>query len=90
QEDPEDPFSRYALALELATEESGRAIGLLLSLLKENPSYVPSYYQASLLLLEQNQLEETKIILEKGIKIARQQNDLKAATELKQLLDELD
>jgi len=57
---------------------------------KEQPDYVPSYYQAGILLLEQNRLEEAKIILEQGIKIARQQNEHKAAAELKELFQDLD
>lgn len=89
-EDPSDPFSRYALALELCQGEPNRAISLLLDLVKEQPDYVPSYYQAGILLLEQNRLEEAKIILEQGIKIARQQNEHKAAAELKELFQDLD
>jgi len=89
-EDPTDPFSRYALALELAHHEQNKAIEILLTLIKDVPQYVPSYYQAAVLLLECNRLEETKIVLEQGLLRAREQRDLKAAGELKQLHDELD
>lgn len=89
-EDPGEPFNRYALALELAQDESNKAIVLLLELIKDNPQYIATYYQAALLLLDQNRLEETKIILEQGIKIARAQLEHKTASELKLLLDELD
>lgn len=89
QEDPQDAFSRYALALELADEDPERATSILLALLKDNPQYVPAYYQAALLLLDQNRLEETKIVLAEGIKMAAQQNNHKTIAELKQLQDEL-
>ncbi|HNP08105.1 MAG TPA: tetratricopeptide repeat protein [Cyclobacteriaceae bacterium] len=89
-EDPDDSFSRYALALELSHEDPNQATSILLALLKDKPQYIPTYYQAGLLLLDQNRLEEAKIILEQGIKTARQQNEHKAATELKQLFEELD
>ncbi|GAB1444414.1 MAG: tetratricopeptide repeat protein [Cyclobacteriaceae bacterium] len=89
-EDPEEPFSRYALALELSHEDPNKAIAILLTLLKDKPQYVPTYYQAAVLLLDQNRLEEAKIILEQGIKTARHQNEHKAAVELKQLFEELD
>lgn len=89
-EDPNDPFSRYALALELAHEDADKAVTILLALIKDNPAYVPSYYQVGVLMLEQNKYEEAKIILEQGIKNARQQKEHKAANELKQLLEELD
>lgn len=89
-EDPEDPFAQYALALELADEEPTKALNLLLGLVKNKPQYAPTYYQAGILLLDQNRLEEAKIILEQGIKTARLQNEHKTAAELKQLLEELD
>jgi len=89
-EDPNEPFSRYALALEWGDEDPNKATELLLALLKDQPQYVPTYYQAGLLLLDQNRLEEAKIILEQGIKTARLQNEHKAASELKQLFEELD
>lgn len=90
QEDPKDPFTRYALALELAHEEQERSITLFLSLIKDMPQYVPPYYQAVIILTEQNRIEEAKIVVEQGIKMARMQNDHKAAAELKQLQAELD
>lgn len=89
-EDPSDSFSRYALALEWATEDQDKAIGLLLALIKENPQYVPAYYQVATLLLEQNRIEETKIVVAEGIKMAARQNDHKTIKELRQLQDELD
>lgn len=90
REDPADSFSRYALALELSTEDQDKAVALLLALIKGDPQYVPAYYQAAILLLEQNRIEETKIVLAEGIKMAAQQNDHKTIKELRQLQDELD
>lgn len=90
QEDPLDSFSRYALALELAEEDPDKAVTLLLALIKDSPDYVPTYYQAAALLLDQNRIEETKIVVAQGIKKAAQQNDHKTIKELKQLQDDLD
>ena len=89
-EDPADPFSQYALALEWADEDPNKAIAILLALVKNIPHYVPTYYQAGSLLLWQNKLEEARIILGQGIKMAKRQNEHKATLELKQLLEELD
>lgn len=89
-EDPSDSFSRYALALELAIEDQDKAIALLLALIKDNARYVPAYYQAATLLMEQNHIEETKIVVAEGIKMAAQQNDHKTIKELRQLQDELE
>lgn len=89
-EQPDDPFNRYALALEWADEDPALAARILMKLIGDCPQYVPSYYQAALALLELNRMEEAKIVLQKGIEAARQRNDQKAASELKGLADELD
>ncbi len=89
-EQPDDPFSRYALALEWAGEDPARAACLLMQLIRDFPEYVPSYYQAALALLELNRLEEAKIVLQKGIEIARKYHDQKTVAELKGLEAELD
>ena len=90
QEDPSDSFSRYALALEWAIEDQDKAVVLLLALIKDDPQYVPAYYQAAVLLLEQNRIEERNIVITEGIKMAARQNDHKTIKELRQLQDELD
>ncbi len=90
EEDPTDPFNKYALALELANEDQSRALALLTDIIKISPSYVPSYYQAANLFLEQNRLEEARIVIEKGIVAAHQAKEPKTIAELKSLLEELD
>lgn len=89
-EDPAEPFNRYALALELAHEEIDEAISILLALLQDTPAYIPTYYQAAILLTEQNRIEEAKIVLERGIEMCRQAHDHKTLRELKSLAEELD
>ncbi|MCB0489956.1 MAG: tetratricopeptide repeat protein [Cyclobacteriaceae bacterium] len=89
-EDPEEPFNRYALALELMHEDQPRATQILLDLIKHKPDYIPSYYQAATLLLDQNNFEEAKIVVERGLKMCHEQKDRKTANELRMLLDELD
>lgn len=89
-EQPDDPFSRYALALEWAGEDAAYAARLLMQLIGDFPQYVPAYYQAALAFLELNRMEEAKIMIQKGIDAARKCNDLKALTELKGLAAELD
>lgn len=90
RESPQDPFNRYALALELMSDAPEEACEILLELLKDVPSYLPTYYQASVQLIEQNRMEEAKIVLENGILLGRQQNDHKTIRELKTLLQELE
>lgn len=90
EESPGEPFNRYALALELMNEEPEEASEILMKLHKDAPSYLPTYYQLAVLMIEQNRFEEAKIILENGILVGRQQNDHKTIRELKALLADLE
>lgn len=88
-DDPKDPFNHYALALELMKSNKEEARKIFEYLISKYPNYVPSYYQSALLLLEVSQNEEAVKIIEKGIAEAKKQNNLKAAGELRLLLDEM-
>ena len=87
-EDPKDPFNLYAYALELAKSDKEKAIELLKQLIIETPDYIPTYYQAAILILEMNQ--DAQLIIEQGIAEAKAQNNRKAQNELQSLLDNLD
>src|SRR5215831_2012050 len=89
-EDPTNPFNHYALALELAKSDKQKAKNVFDQLITTNPDYVPAYYQVALLYLEMTLNEDATIIIEKGIVQAKKQNNLKAANELRSLLDEID
>jgi hypothetical protein len=89
-EDPNDPFNRYALALELMKSDKLRAKEIFDQLILVNPDYVPVYYQAALLYLELSPGEKTTKLIDAGIIQARKQNNAKAANELRGLLDEME
>lgn len=89
-EDPTDPFNRYALALELIKFDKQKAKEMFDQLIIENPNYVPAYYQAALVYLEMSLKEGVTRIIETGIVQAKKQNNLKAANELRSLLDEME
>jgi len=89
-EDPTDPFNRYALALELAKSDKQKAKEIFGQLIITNPDYVPAYYQAALLYLELSLNDEATKVIEGGIDQAKKQNNLKAASELRGLLDEME
>ncbi len=88
-EDPADPFNRYALGLELAKFNKQGAREVFDQLINENADYVPAYYQTALLYIELSLNSEAFTIIESGIAKARKQNNLKAANELRGLLDDL-
>lgn len=87
--DPHDPFNIYALAIEYRKNDIEKAKTLFDQLLNEFPDYVPTYYHAATLYLENNQEGEAIHILQTGIAVARKQNETKAARELQGLLDEV-
>ena len=89
-EDPADPFNKYALALELVKSDRQKAREIFAQLMISNPDYVPAYYQAALLYLDLSLIDDATKIIENGINQAKKQNNLKAMSELKSLLDEVD
>lgn len=88
-ENPQDPFYPYALALEFIHTNRSEALSILKGVLYNYPDYLPTYYQAGLLSIESDKLEEGQAILEHGIVLAQKQNDRKALNELRSLLDNL-
>lgn len=87
-EDQEDPFNLYALALEWSKSNPHKGIELFRQLHERHPQYVPTYYQLALLLIANNQSKEAVVFIEEGIEIAIKQNDSKSAGELRNLLEE--
>jgi len=88
-EDPDDPFNRYALGLELAKGDRQKAKEIFDQLINVHPQYVASYYQAALLYIALSLNEGATKIIEKGIAQAKEQGNLKAVNELNSLLDDL-
>lgn len=89
EEEPHDPFNWYMLALEYAKSNTEEAMKVFDKLLLEHESYLPTYYQAAMLYLNNGDTEKAIPVFEKGIIIARQQNNRKALSELQSALDEL-
>ena len=89
REDPMDPFPRYALALEWVTTDPKKAGQSFDQLLIDHPHYLPVYYHAAHLHILSSDLVNAKLILEKGILLARDLGNSKTGAELKGLLDEI-
>ena len=89
EEEPNDPFNWYALALEYLKSDRAQALNIFTQLIARHPDYLPSYYQAGVLYSEQNQPEDAKTIFKKGIAIAKAQQEAKTAMELQQALQAL-
>ena len=84
KEDPKDPFTIYALAMEylkLDVNESRKYYELLLT---EHRHYVGTYYHAAKLYIELGLPDKADDVYQKGMKIARQEGNMHAFSELQQ------
>lgn len=87
QEDPDDVFLRYSLALELeAAGEWEAGVDLLQELARGTPPYVPAYHMAGRHLAAHGRIDDARRALREGIEAARQQGDSHAAGEMAEFL----
>jgi tetratricopeptide (TPR) repeat protein len=88
EENPQDRFARYGLAMELSSqgrlEESLGEFRVLMSL---DPDYLASYLQAGQTLEKLNRVEEAREVYEQGIEVATRKGDAKTRGELQSALD---
>jgi hypothetical protein len=82
EEDPDDPFNLYALALEFLKSDLPKAGALFEELTGSFPDYLPTYYPYAHWLIEQKKFEKAEEIFLKGIQTARTRQDLKTLREL--------
>jgi tetratricopeptide (TPR) repeat protein len=85
-EQPEDSFLLFALAKEYEKSDSERALHYYEQLRKADPDYLGLYYHHGQLLIDLNRDEQAENVLQKGLQLARTQQDNKTAGELQQLL----
>lgn len=91
EKDPDDSFTRYAIALEYVSEGNiEKGIAYLEDLLERDPGYVATYLQLGYLYTETERKEDALAILKRGIDIARQSGDMHAASEMQDAIDELE
>ncbi len=89
--DPSDSFSKFALALEyLKTSQTIEAHKLFVDIVENDPNYVGVYYHLGRLYEVLDQPTKAMDIYKKGIDIAVTTNDHHAASELRQVLDDLE
>jgi Tfp pilus assembly protein PilF len=87
---PNDPFPRYALALELKGKgDSAAAAAELQELLRRSKDYLAAYLQLGMLLQALGRAEEAKAAYAQGQEVARQKGDPHALSELTQALESL-
>ena len=87
---PNDPFSRYGLALEyMNAGESAAAEQQFQNLVSTHPEYIATYYQFAQFLIRNARHAEARQILTSGIAAARSKGDDHARSEMEAALAEL-
>ncbi len=89
EEDPENAFTLYAIALEYLSNEDEKAEKYLQILLNDHPNYLPTYYHAGQYFYQHNHTEKAKSIYEKGITLGKKQKNSLAIRELQNALNTL-
>ncbi|GAB2544790.1 tetratricopeptide repeat protein [Spirosoma aerophilum] len=82
QEEPNDPFNIYALAMEYITGQPEQAKTYFDQLLLQFPDYLPTYYHAAAVYAELDERERSTELYEKGIELAKAQGKQKTLLEL--------
>ncbi|MFI5219473.1 MAG: tetratricopeptide repeat protein [Bacteroidia bacterium] len=90
EEDANDAFTLYALALEyIKVHALVKAKEFFSILYKLHPGYLPLYYQFGNLLATLNEKEKANELYNKGIALAKNKNDIKTLNELKEAYNSL-
>jgi tetratricopeptide (TPR) repeat protein len=90
EENPNDPFNLYALALEYQLDDTKKATLLFEKLLHDFPEYLPTYYQAVDFFGNQNEFARAIEIAKQGIEKAKLARENKTLGELRSLLESID
>lgn len=91
EEQPGDIFLIYALGMEALAENNYiEALQRFNEVIQIEPSHYPAYYRLSIIYQMLDLIDIARGFAEKGMLIAKQQNDLKAASEFQNLIDELE
>ena len=89
--DPNDSFTRYALALEYAGHgETEQAVLMLEELVQHDPKYIPTYQQLGYAYQKLERRDDAIAMFKRGIQAATEQGDLHARSEMQDALDELE
>jgi len=87
---PDDPFSRYGLAMEcMNSGDTAAANDQFRALLERNADYVPAYLMYAQMLSRESRGEEARTVLSTGIAAAQRKGDQHAISEMESLLSEL-
>src|ERR1051325_10906711 len=90
EDNPNDSFSRYALALEyVKLEQNDDAVREFETVKKKDPDYVATYYQLGQLYQKLGKTHEAEKTLRRGITVASKAGDEQTRSELEAALEAL-
>ncbi len=91
EKDPNDSFTRYALALEYQSRgKSETAIDYLVEVIKRDLKYIPAYHQLGQIYAKLNRTTEAKETYRRGVQVAETTGDAHAKEEMTEELGELE
>jgi tetratricopeptide (TPR) repeat protein len=86
--DPNDSFSRYALALELEKERRAEeAIAQLEEVIRRDEQYVAAYYHLGRMLAKAGREDDALAIYRRGLDAASKAGDQKTHSEIQQAIE---
>jgi predicted Zn-dependent protease len=90
QDDPNDAFLRYGLAMEYLGEGNHEeAVRLFQAMIADKLEYVPAYQQLGQTLQRLDRIDEARTAYQQGIALARRVGNTHAADEMAGFLDTL-
>ena len=89
EENPEDPFNYYGLGVEYQKDDPEKAAELFNEILEKFPDYLPTYLTFGQLLENHGDEETALLVYGKGVILAKEQSNEKAAKELQSFYDML-
>lgn len=91
EKDPNDSFTRYALAMEYQSRgEPDTAITYLKEVVSRDANYIPAYHLLGQVLAKLNRTQEAKRTYRQGIEVAEVAGDTHAKKEMTEELEELE
>jgi Tfp pilus assembly protein PilF len=89
KDDPNDPFTLYAIATEYRQTDKEKALSYYERLLAEHENYVGTYYHAAKLYEELGQNDVAEQTYKKGMQVSRKEGNLHAFSELQQAYNKM-
>jgi predicted Zn-dependent protease len=90
QEEPNEPFNVYALALEYLNDTPAESLRYFTQLLDNHPDYLPTYYHAAQLCADLGDDDRARSLYEQGIALSQKQGNAKTERELRSALQNLE